>query len=106
MLPDCLCSHRSGVRGDGGLNIGFWMCIALGSGLGFLALVFGIMKENAAKLVAGFNDLPKKEQEQYDKVCRRLESLVSTLKDLDSNQFNFFKTWTKKLFAKDYLKEC
>lgn len=43
------------------------MCIALGSGFALLTLVFEIMKENAAKLVAGFNDLPKKEQERYDK---------------------------------------
>lgn len=43
------------------------MCTALGLGCALLAVAFGIMKENAAKFVAGFNDLPKKEQEQYDK---------------------------------------
>lgn len=49
------------------MNIGFWMCVVLAVPFGILGVVFVIMKENGARLVSGFNSLPKEEQEKYDK---------------------------------------
>lgn len=49
------------------MNIGFWMCIVLFPVFAVLAVIFGVLKENAVKLIAGFNGLTKAEQEKYDK---------------------------------------
>lgn len=34
-----------------------------------------------------------------DEVYKRLESLVSTLKNFDSDQFNSFKSWMKRVIC-------
>ena len=47
--------------------IGFWMCIALAPVFAGLALLFACMKEHAAGLLAGFNELPPQEQAAYDR---------------------------------------
>ena len=49
------------------MRLGFWMCIAAGFGFAVIGLMFGIFKEKSAKLVSGFNSIPKKEQDLYDK---------------------------------------
>lgn len=49
------------------MNIGFWTCIVLFPVFAVLAVVFGLLKENAVKLIAGFNYLSEEEQEKYDK---------------------------------------
>lgn len=49
------------------MNIGYWFCIILVPCFALIGLLFGIFKENAAKYVSGFNSLPQKEQELYDK---------------------------------------
>ncbi|MCH5287376.1 MAG: DUF3784 domain-containing protein [Christensenellaceae bacterium] len=46
---------------------GFWMCIALVPVFAGLALLFACMKERAAGLLAGFNELPAQEQLAYDR---------------------------------------
>lgn len=50
------------------MNLGFYLCIVVAPVFLALALIFGIFKERAVKLISGFNMLPKDEQEQYDKV--------------------------------------
>ena len=59
---------------------GFWMCIALVPVFAVLALLFACMKERAAGLLAGFNELSREEQAAYDKAwiardCRNLYGL-------------------------------
>ena len=49
------------------MNIGFHMCIILVPCFLILAVIFAIMKGNAAKLISGFNCMPKAEQDKYDK---------------------------------------
>ncbi|MBS4979638.1 MAG: DUF3784 domain-containing protein, partial [Clostridiales bacterium] len=49
------------------MNIGFWMCIVLVPGFLLTGIVFALLKERGAKFVSGFNTLPEKEQELYDK---------------------------------------
>ena len=49
------------------MNIGFWSCIVLVPIFALMGIVFGILKGKSAKLVSGFNTLPKEEQERYDK---------------------------------------
>lgn len=49
------------------MNIGFWMCVVLAIPFGIIGVVFAVLKEKGAKLVSGFNSLPKEEQEKYDK---------------------------------------
>ena len=39
--------------------IGFYMCIILVPCFAVLALVFAVFKEKSAKLISGFNTLPK-----------------------------------------------
>lgn len=41
----------------GGMSIFFWL----------MALLFTILKEKGAMLIAGFNTMPKEQREQYDK---------------------------------------
>ena len=48
-------------------NIGFWSCIILSIPFAFVGILFAAFKDKAAKYVSGFNSLPKKEQELYDK---------------------------------------
>ena len=47
--------------------IGFWMCVVLAPVFAGLALLFACMKERAAGLLAGFNELSKQEQAAYDR---------------------------------------
>ena len=47
--------------------IGFWMCIALAPIFAGLALLFACMKERAAGLLTGFNELSPQEQASYDR---------------------------------------
>lgn len=47
--------------------IGFYMCIILVPCFAVLALIFAVFKEKSAKLISGFNTLPKWKQEKYDK---------------------------------------
>ena len=47
--------------------IGFYMCIILVPCFAVLALVFAVFKEKSAKLISGFNTLPKWKQEKYDR---------------------------------------
>lgn len=49
------------------MNIGFYMCIIMTAFFAVTALLFGIMKEKSAKLISGFNMMPKEEQDLYDK---------------------------------------
>lgn len=49
------------------MNMGFWCCIVLVPGFAATGLWFGIRKEKSARFVSGFNSLPKREQERYDK---------------------------------------
>lgn len=49
------------------MNIGAWMCGILVIPFLIIGVLFGIFKGKAAKFVSGFNSLPKKEQELYDK---------------------------------------
>lgn len=49
------------------MNIGFLFCIVLVPFFGLLGVLFGVLKGKSAKLVSGFNTLPKEEQERYDK---------------------------------------
>lgn len=49
------------------MNIGFWMCVALGVLFMIIGLPFVIFKEKAAKFVSGFNTLSKEKQRLYDK---------------------------------------
>lgn len=48
-------------------GLGFYSCIVMVPAFWILALIFGIFKERAAKLLSGFNTLPEYEQEQYDR---------------------------------------
>lgn len=48
-------------------NLGFYFCIVLVPCFWIISFIFGIYKEKAAKLISGFNMLPEREQEQYDK---------------------------------------
>ena len=50
------------------MGLGFYFCIVMVPVFWIFALVFGVLKERAAKLLSGFNTLPEYEQEQYDKV--------------------------------------
>ena len=47
--------------------IGFWMCIVLVPVFTGLGLLFACGKEHAAGLLAGFNELPAREQANYDR---------------------------------------
>lgn len=49
------------------MNTGCWMCAILVPGFALIGLLFGILKERAAKFVAGFNMLPQNEQNLYNK---------------------------------------
>lgn len=49
------------------MNIGFWLCGSLAVPFAVLGVVFAVLKERAAKLVSGFNSLPKEEQIRYDR---------------------------------------
>lgn len=49
------------------MKIGFVLCIVLVPCFAVLSVIFGIFKEESAKLISGFNTLPKKEQDLYDK---------------------------------------
>lgn len=49
------------------MNVGFWLCIVLVPGFLLTGIVFAVLKERGAKFVSGFNTLPEKEQELYDK---------------------------------------
>lgn len=49
------------------MNMGFLLCIVLVPCFAVTSLIFGIMKEKSAKLISGFNTLPQKEQDLYNK---------------------------------------
>lgn len=49
------------------MRLGFWMCFVLAATFAVIALLFGIGRAKAARFVSGFNTIPKKEQELYDK---------------------------------------
>lgn len=49
------------------MRLGFWMCISAGVGFAVIGLLFAIFKEKSAKLVSGFNTIPRQEQDLYDK---------------------------------------
>lgn len=49
------------------MNIGFFACIIIVPVFAVLIVIFTIMKGRAAGLIAGFNAIPKREQEMYDK---------------------------------------
>lgn len=49
------------------MNTGFFACIIMVPLFALIAIVFAVMKGKAAGLIAGFNGLPKREQELYDK---------------------------------------
>lgn len=66
------------------MRIGFYMCIVLVPCFVVLSLVFGMLKEKSARLVSGFNTLPRHEQEKYDKKrmakdCRNQFALWSVI---------------------------
>lgn len=50
------------------MNVGFWACIILVPCFAIIALLFGIFKDKSTKFISGFNTLPEKEKEMYDKV--------------------------------------
>lgn len=43
------------------------MCIVLSPCFLIMGVLFAVFKDKAAKFISGFNSLPKKEQELYDK---------------------------------------
>lgn len=49
------------------MNIGFIMCVILTPVLWLIAALLAALKEKGAWLLAGFNALPAKEQEKYDR---------------------------------------
>ena len=49
------------------MNVGFWMCAMLAILFSIIGGLFALLKERGAKLVSGFNSLPKAEQVLYDK---------------------------------------
>lgn len=49
------------------MNIGFWMCTVLIIPFGITGALFALLKEKAARFVAGFNSLSEEEQTMYDK---------------------------------------
>ena len=49
------------------MNIGFWMCAMLTILFLIVGVLFAVLKERGAKLVSGFNSLPKAEQALYDR---------------------------------------
>ena len=49
------------------MNIGVYMCGVLVVPFALVGLLFAWFKEKAAAFVSGFNTLPKKEQQRYDK---------------------------------------
>ena len=49
------------------MNIGFWACICVAVPFAVMGILFAILKDRSAKLVSGFNSLPKDEQKLYDK---------------------------------------
>ncbi len=49
------------------MNIGFFMCILLVPVFWLIAAVLLILMEKGAVLMAGFNSLPRREQERYDR---------------------------------------
>ena len=51
------------------MNIGAWMCGVLVIPFAIVGLLFGLLKENATKFVAGFNSFSEKEQDLYDKAA-------------------------------------
>ena len=55
------------VGGKESMRLGFWMCFVLAVVFAVLALLFGLGREKAAGFVSGFNSIPQKEQEKYDK---------------------------------------
>ena len=59
--------YHKHFRGYSMNNIGFWSCIILSIPFAFVGILFAAFKDKAAKYVSGFNSLPKKEQELYDK---------------------------------------
>ncbi len=51
------------------LKLGFYFCAILVVPFALMGLLFACLKEKAAILVSGFNTLPRKEQERYDKAA-------------------------------------
>ncbi len=51
------------------MNIGAWMCGVLVIPFALVGLIFVIMKEKGANLVAGFNTFSKEEQALYDRTA-------------------------------------
>ena len=41
------------------MNIGFWACICVAVPFAVMGILFAILKDRSAKLVSGFNSLPK-----------------------------------------------
>lgn len=50
------------------MNLGFYFCSVLGIVFLLLGIIFTLLKERGAMLISGFNTLPEKEREKYDKV--------------------------------------
>ena len=49
------------------LNLGFYFCLLLGIIFLILGIIFAFLKEKGAMLISGFNTLPEREREKYDK---------------------------------------
>ena len=49
------------------MNTGFFMCIVLVPIFWLIAVLMLVLKEKGAMLMAGFNSLPRHEQERYDR---------------------------------------
>ena len=80
--------------------IGFWMCIALAPVFAGLGLLFACMKEHAAGLLAGFNELPAQEQAHYDRawIARDFRD-VYLLSAVAMLAGAFGSLWVSNLFA-------
>lgn len=64
---DAMIEWKRKSQGGRSMELGFWMCIVLVFGFAAIGLLFGILKEKAAVLVSGFNSIPEKERDSYDK---------------------------------------
>lgn len=51
------------------MNIGVYLCGILAVPFAFVGVLFAVFKEKAASFVSGFNTLPKKEWERYDRAA-------------------------------------
>ncbi|MBQ8943740.1 MAG: DUF3784 domain-containing protein [Clostridia bacterium] len=49
------------------MNIGFSACAVMFIPDFIFGILFAVLKEKSAKLVSGFNSMPKEKQEKYDK---------------------------------------